>query len=75
MYYSSSVDYLGNVIFPTVTQDPSGFRSVAIITDGNGDGQSTGALGCFPTEAMAREFAVEYAKSEIGLRRLMTLTD
>jgi hypothetical protein len=75
MFHSSSVDYMGNVIVPIVTQDPSGFRSTAIITDKNGDGQATGALGCFATEAQARQFAVEYAKSEVGRRRLMTLTD
>jgi hypothetical protein len=75
MYHSSSVDYMGNVIVPVVTQDPSGFRSGAIITDKNGDGQATGALGCFTTEAHARQFAVEYAKSEIGRRRLLTLAD
>ena len=75
MHHSSSVDYMGNVIVPIVTQDPSGFISTAIITDGNGDGQATGALGCFTSEAQARQFAVEYAKSEIGRRRLLTLTD
>jgi hypothetical protein len=75
MFHSSSVDYMGNVIVPIVTQDPSGFRSTAIVTDKNGDGQATGALGCFATEAQARQFAVEYAKSEVGRRRLMTLTD
>jgi hypothetical protein len=74
MYHSSSVDYMGSMIVPVVTQDPSGFRSTAIITDENGDGQATGALGCFATEAQARQFAVEYAKSEIGRRRLMTLS-
>ena len=74
MFHSSSVDYMGNVIVPIVTQDPSGFRSTAIITDKNGEGQATGALGCFATEAQARQFAVEYAKSEIGRRRLMTLS-
>jgi hypothetical protein len=75
MYHLSSVDYMGSMIVPVVTQDPSGFRSAAIITDENGDGQATGALGCFATEAEARQFAVEYAKSEIGRRRLMTLSD
>ncbi|MDB5787699.1 MAG: hypothetical protein JWQ50_7614 [Caballeronia mineralivorans] len=75
MSHSSSVDYMGNVIVPVVTQGPSGFRSTAIITDNNGDGQATGALGCFATEAQARQFAVEYAKSEIGRRRLLTLSD
>jgi len=72
MYRSSSVDYMG-VGLSVVTQDLSGFRSTAIITDENGDGQATGALGCFATEAQARQFAVEYAKSEIGRRRLVTL--
>ncbi len=47
MHHSSSVDYMGNVIVPIVTKDPSGFISTAIITDENGDGQATGALGCF----------------------------
>ena len=75
MYRSSSVDYMGSGIVPVVTQDLSGFRSTAIITDENGDGQATGALGCFATEAQARQFAVEYAKSEIGRRRLVTLAD
>jgi hypothetical protein len=75
MHHSSSVDYMGSMIVPVVTQDPSGFRSTAIITDENGDGQPTGALGCFASEEQARQFAVEYEKSEIGRRRLMTLTD
>ena len=75
MHHSSSVDYMGNVIVPVVTKEPSGFISAAIITDENGDGQATGALGCFATEAQARQFAVEYAKSEIGRRRLMTFSD
>jgi hypothetical protein len=75
MYHSSSVDYMGSGIVPVVTQDLSGFRSTAIITDENGDGQATGALGCFAIEAQARQFAVEYAKSEIGRRRLVTLAD
>jgi len=75
MYHSSSVDYMGSGVVPVVTQDLSGFRSTAIITDENGDGQATGALGCFATEAQARQFAVEYAKSEIGRRRLVTLAD
>ena len=55
MYHSSSVDYMGNVIVPIVTQDPSGFKSTAIITDKNGDGQAIGALGCFATEAQVRQ--------------------
>jgi hypothetical protein len=75
MYQSSSVAYMGIVILPVVTQDPSGFMSAAIITDGNGDGQATGALGCFTTAVEARQFAVEYAKSEIGRRCLMTLSN
>ena len=75
MHHSSSVDYMGSMIVAVVTQDPSGFRSTAIITDENGDGQATAAPGCFETEAQARQFAVEYAKSEIGRRRLLTLSD
>jgi hypothetical protein len=62
MHHSSSVDYMGNVIVPVVTKEPSGFISAAIITDENGDGQATGALGCFASEEQARQFAVEYAK-------------
>ena len=75
MPHSSSVEYMGNVIVPVVTKEPSGFISAAIITDENGDGQATAAPGCFETEALARQFAVEYAKSEIGRRRLLTLSD
>jgi hypothetical protein len=75
MHHSSSVDYMGNVIVPVVTKEPSGFISAAIITDENGDGQATGALGCFASEEQARQFTVEYAKSEIERRRFMTLTD
>jgi hypothetical protein len=75
MYQSSSVAYMGNVIFPVVTQEPSGFMSTAIITDGSGDGQAMGALGCFTTAAEARQFAVAYAKSEIGRRCLLTLSN
>ena len=75
MPHSSSVEYMGNVIVPMVIQDSSGFISTAIITDENGDGQATGALGCFASEEQARQFAVEYAKSEIGRRCLLTLTD
>ena len=75
MPHSSSVQFIGNVIVPMVIQDSSGFISTAIITDGNGDGQATGALGCFTSEEQARQFAVEYAKSEIGRRCLLTLTD
>jgi hypothetical protein len=75
MYQSSSVSYMGTVILPVVTQEPSGFMSTVTITDGNGDGQAMGTLGCFTTAAEARQFAVEYAKSEISRRCLITLSN
>jgi hypothetical protein len=73
MYQPSSVDYMGTAIVPIVIEDRSGFTSMATATDRNGDEYKTGALGCFSSEGKARQFAIEYAQSEIRQRCLATL--
>jgi hypothetical protein len=74
MSHTPPVDYMGTLIFAVVGQDLEGFIASAVITDEDGDhSQATGALGSFPTEAEARQFAIEYAKAEVARCRLMTL--
>jgi len=57
-----------------VGQDVEGFGASAVITDEAGEhSQATGALGSFPTEMEARQFAIEYAKAKIARCALMKL--
>ncbi|WP_147394120.1 hypothetical protein [Paraburkholderia sp. BL23I1N1] len=74
MLQVASVDYMGTLIFAVVGQDIRGFIASAVISDETGQHrQATGALGTFPTEVEARQFAIEYAKAEIGRCALMKL--
>ena len=73
MYQVSTVDYMGSAIVPVVVEDRSGFSSMATATDRNGDEYKTGALGWFSSEGRARQFAIEYAQSEIRRRCMASL--
>jgi hypothetical protein len=74
MYQAPPVDYMGTLIFAVVGQDIEGFIASAVITDEAGEhSETTGALGSFSTEMAARQFAIEYAKAEIGRCALMRL--
>ena len=67
------VDFIGAGIVPLIELQPSDFVSMAIVTYPGGEKCGSGALGSFPTEADARQYAVAYAKSEAQRRLLMTL--
>lgn len=73
MYQASTFEYMGSAIVPIVIETRSGFTSTATATDQNGDKHTTGALGWFSSEGKARQFALEYAQSEIRQRCLTAL--
>jgi len=68
----AAVVYLGSMILPVVVRNPSGFTSMAVITDLGQQRRGSGVLGTFGTEAEAHRCAIEFGISEKERLRLMT---
>lgn len=68
-----AVVYLDSMILPVVMRNPSGFTSMAVITDFSRERRGSGMLGTFATEAEAYDCAIGFGRSEIERLRLMTL--